>query len=251
MIIMNTFYGILSVIGVSLVSLVGALLLFARHDIVHKMVLPLVGLAIGALFGDAFLHLIPEILENEELFSISPLFILLGIVCFFVLERFLFWHHHHATGEHSHAGELPVGKMILFSDGLHNLIDGVVIAVAYAVSVPVGIATTIAVILHKLPQEIGDFGLLIHSGYSKGKALLYNFISSLAAVLGFFVATFFVVSDNFLTLATAFAAGSFIYIAGSDLVPELKSQRFTKNSLIEFIFILIGITAMYLLLFLE
>lgn len=248
---MNIFYGFLSVLGISLISLIGVLFLFVKERVIKKMVLPLVGLAIGALFGDAFLHLIPEMLENEELLGISPLFILLGIICFFILERFLSWHHHHAVDDDAHNGELPLGKMILFSDGLHNFIDGVLVAVAYAVSIPVGIATTVAVMLHELPQEIGDFGLLMHAGYSRSKALLYNFISSMSAILGFFIASFFIVSDNFLTLASAFAAGSFIYIAGSDLVPELKSQRFTKNSLIEFAFVLIGIGIMYLLLFLE
>lgn len=248
---MNTLYGFLSVIIISLVSLVGVVFLFINNSSIKKLILPLVGLAIGALFGDAFLHLIPEVLENEDLITISPLFILLGIICFFILERFLSWHHHHGVDEGSHHGELPIGKMILFSDALHNFIDGVVIAVAYAVSIPVGIATTIAVILHELPQEIGDFGLLIHAGYSKAKALFYNFLSSVFAIVGFIIASFLSVSETFLTLASAFAAGSFIYIAGSDLVPELKNQKMSKSSIVELIFVFIGISAMYLLLFLE
>jgi len=247
---MEIFYGFLSVSIISALSLTGAVLLFIRADLISKMVLPLVGLAVGALFGDAFLHLIPEALESE-VGDIAPLFIIFGIVVFFVLERFLHWHHHHDTGDHVHENELPLGKMILFSDALHNFIDGIVIAVAYAVSVPVGIATTIAVVLHELPQEIGDFGLLIHAGYSKSKALLFNFISSLSAFLGFALASLFLVSENFLALASAFAAGAFIYIAGSDLVPELKNNKFNKKSVIEFIFILVGILSMYLLLFLE
>lgn len=248
---MYILYGFFSVVAVSAVSFAGALFLLVNNALIKKMVLPLVGLAIGALFGDAFLHLIPEALENDRLISVTPLFILLGIVCFFILERFLSWHHHHSLDDGSHHDELPLGKIILFSDALHNFIDGVVIAVSYAVSIPVGIATTVAVILHELPQEIGDFGLLIHAGYSKTKALIFNFVSSVTAIVGFVIASFFVVSDDFLTLASAFAAGSFIYIAGSDLVPELKSSRFTKNSLVEFVFILIGIAIMYLLLFLE
>lgn len=247
---MEIFYGFLSVSIISALSLTGAVLFFVRSDLVKKMVLPLVGLAVGALFGDAFLHLIPEALESE-VGGIAPLFIILGIITFFVLERFLHWHHHHDTGEHVHANELPLGKMILFSDALHNFIDGVVIAVSYAVSIPVGIATTIAVVLHELPQEIGDFGLLIHAGYSKSKALFFNFISSLSAFLGFAIASFFLVSENFLALASAFAAGAFIYIAGSDLVPELKNNKFDKKSVVEFLFILIGVLSMYLLLFLE
>lgn len=248
---MQTLYGILSVVGVSAVSLIGAVFIFFRAEKVNQWVFPLVGLAVGALFGDAFLHLIPEALENETYGGIAPLFVLLGIVVFFMLERFLLWHHHHTTDEHSHDKELPLGKMILFSDGLHNFLDGIIIAVAYAVSIPVGIATTLAVILHELPQEIGDFGLLVHAGYSRSKAIIYNFISSLSAILGFAVASLFLISDAFLALTSAFAAGAFIYIAGSDLVPELKSAKISKKSAIEFLFVLIGIGIMYLLLFLE
>ena len=248
---MQTIYGILSVLGISAVSLIGVVFLFFKSEKVNKCVFPLVGLAVGALFGDAFLHLIPEALENETYGYIAPLFIILGIVVFFMLERFLQWHHHHTTDEHSHDKELPLGKMILFSDGIHNFLDGIIIAVAYAVSIPVGIATTLAVILHELPQEIGDFGLLVHAGYSKSKALVFNFISSLSAVLGFALASLFVVSDAFLALASAFAAGSFIYIAGSDLVPELKSSKVSMRSITEFVFVLLGIGLMYLLLFLE
>lgn len=248
---MNTFYGLLSVIGVSAVSLIGAAFLFFKKETIGKCLLPLVGLAAGALFGDAFLHLIPEALEHESLGNIVPLFVLLGIVAFFILEKFLHWHHHHDADDHAHDRELPLGKMILFSDGLHNFLDGIIIAVAYSVSVPVGIATTIAVILHELPQEIGDFGLLIHAGFSRKKALFYNFLSSLSALVGFGVASVFLLSDNFLTLASAFAAGSFIYIAGSDLVPELKSAKIGKKSIVEFLFVLLGIGLMYLLLLIE
>ncbi|HYC34709.1 MAG TPA: ZIP family metal transporter [Candidatus Paceibacterota bacterium] len=248
---MNTFYGLLSVIGISLASLIGVAFLLFKKETVGKFLLPLVGLAAGALFGDAFLHLIPEALEHEALGNIVPLFVLLGIVAFFILEKFLHWHHHHDADDHAHDKELPLGKMILFSDGLHNFLDGIIVAVAYSVSVPVGIATTIAVILHELPQEIGDFGLLVHAGYSRKKALFYNFLSSLSALLGFALASLFIVSDNFLVLASAFAAGSFIYIAGSDLVPELKRAKADKKSVYEFIFVLLGIGLMYLLLLLE
>lgn len=246
---MNILYGFLSVVGVSMVSLFGAMFLFIKESNIKKMVLPLVGLATGALFGDAFLHLIPEALESETVGEYVPLFILLGIVCFFAFERFLHWHHHHDV--EGHEGELPLGKMILVSDALHNFIDGVIIAVAFATDTTVGIATTIAVVLHELPQEIGDFGLLIHSGYSRAKALWYNFVSALFAIVGFVVALFFIVSEDFLVLVSAFAAGSFVYIAGSDLVPALHNTRSTKDSFKAFVGFLLGILVMYLLLFLE
>jgi zinc and cadmium transporter len=250
---MNTFSmeGLISVVFISLVSLIGALLFFYKKGSIHKYVMPLVGLSAGALFGDAFFHLIPEVLENESVTDFAMIAVILGIVSFFVLEKFLMWHHHHDTEEHAHDKELPVGKLILFSDALHNFLDGVIIAVSYSVSVPVGIATTIAVILHELPQEIGDFGLLIHSGYSRSKAVLFNFISSLSAVLGFLVASFFIFSEDIVSLVSAFAAGSFIYIAGSDLIPELKNKNISRASIIEFAFMLLGVVLMYLLLFLE
>lgn len=244
-------YGILSVLIISLISLAGAVFLFISDTTVKKFILPLVGLAVGALFGDAFLHLIPEAFENERFGSVAPLFVLFGIVTFFILEKFLSWHHHHGVEHEAHHEELPLGKMILFSDVMHNFIDGAVIAIAYAVDTSVGVATTLAVILHEIPQEIGDFGLLIHAGYSRTKALLYNFFSSVSAFVGFFVASFFIVSDDFIALAGAFAAGSFIYIAGSDLVPELRTKKNKKSTVIEFAFIMLGILLMYLLMFLE
>lgn len=246
---MNTLYGFVGVTVVSLLSLVGVLFFFINESVLKRWTILLVGLATGALFGDAFLHLIPEALENEMMGEFVPIIILLGIISFFVFERFLSWHHHH--GVDAHEGELPLGKMILVSDALHNFIDGVIIAAAFATDTTVGIATTIAVVLHELPQEIGDFGLLIHAGYTRFRALMYNFISALSAVVGYIVASYFVFNDSFIVGVSAFAAGSFIYIAGSDLVPELKNSHITKDSVKSFVGFLMGLVIMYLLLFLE
>jgi len=171
------------------------------------------------------------------------------------LKKILNWHHHHHSSEHDHvkhSGIRPIGHMILFSDGLHNFIDGIIIGVSYLVSIEVGIATTIAVILHEIPQEIGDFGVLLHAGYSKGRALFVNFISASLAILGVIIVLLVGSSiGQYIGYIIPFAAGVFIYIASSDLVPELHKRYDIKSSLLEFLAILVGVGAMYLLLFLE
>jgi zinc and cadmium transporter len=146
----------------------------------------------------------------------------------------------------------PAGKLILISDGFHNLIDGVIIGASYLVSTEVGIATTLAVILHEIPQEIGDFGVLLHAGYSKGKALLWNFISGLFAVVGVIIVFIFgeAISGS-TSVIMPIAAGGFIYIALSDLTPELQKTKSIKSSLLQLLAVGVGIVAMILLLALE
>ena len=142
-----------------------------------------------------------------------------------------------------------MGPLILTSDAIHNMIDGIIIGVSYFISIEVGIATTVAIILHEIPQEIGHFAVLIHSGYSKLKAILFNFFSSLFAILG--TAIVFIFGENIeahIPLLIAFAAGGFLYIAGSDLVPELHKTPGIKKSLLQFIAIVIGIAIMFALL---
>lgn len=248
-------YAFLSVLVVSGVSLIGVSTLSLKAARLHSVLFVFVALAVGALLGDAFFHLLPEAFEETENTAITSFLILTGLLLFFWLEKLLHWHHGHhgdiSEIEHEDAGVKPLGKLILFSDGLHNFLDGLVIGASYLVSMEIGIATTIAVVLHEIPQEIGDFGVLLHAGYSKGKAILYNFISALLAVVGVLVVI--VVGEsaaNFIGWVLPFAAGTFIYIAAADLVPELHKQR-GSNTALEFVAILIGIGAMYVLLFLE
>lgn len=243
-------YAFISIIIVSLVSLIGVFSLSLKEEILKKYIHFFISLAIGALLGDAFLHIIPESFEGSLNTNIVSLLIIVGIISFFVIEKFIHWHHH---GEDSKDEQIhPVGKLVLFTDGFHNFIDGTIIGASFFVSIPVGIATTLAVILHEIPQEIGDFAVLIHSGYTKRRALFLNFISALTAVLGLTV--FFIfgnVVPDIAMFVVPIAAGGFIYIAIADLIPELHKTKEIKHSLIQILIIIIGIMSMFVLTFLE
>jgi zinc and cadmium transporter len=222
-----------------------------KDSLVKISVFALVSLAVGALIGDAFLHLIPEAFETSTDPLQTSAFIIAGILLFFIIEKFLHWHHHHGL-EAVEPAVHPVGKMVLISDGVHNFIDGLIIGASFLVSPEVGVATTLAVILHEIPQEIGDYGVLIHAGYSKVKALFFNFISALFAFFGAGVALLIgVQSSTFTEFLLPFAAGGFIYIAMTDLIPELHKQKAIRNSIIQIISILVGLLAMASLLFIE
>ena len=235
-----------SVLIVSLISLIGLFVFFPSGR--GSWIIYLISFAAGALFGDVFLHLLPEVAESGGFGVELSSFVLVGILLFFILEKGIHWQHCHgqAMGEHVH----PFAYVNLIGDGLHNLIDGIIIAASYLVSFPVGLATTIAVVLHEIPQEIGDFAILIYSGFSKRKALLLNFASALLAFLGagltFWAHSFIGSIDLPLTLI---AAGGFLYLAGSDLIPELhKHSRSFVSSLAQVVVFLLGIGVMALLL---
>jgi zinc and cadmium transporter len=246
-------YAFGSVIVVSLVSLIGLFTISLNIYRLRKVIFILVALAIGALLGDAFIHLIPEAYEGLPGSPIVPLLVIAGIFSFFVLEKLLDWHHHnHGHDESEEHSIKPVGRMVLVSDGLHNLFDGVIIGASFLISREVGIASTIAILLHEIPQEIGDFGVLLHAGYTKTRALLVNFFSALLAVLGvIFVIIVGEIATSIVPYVLPYAAGVFIYIASSDLVPELHKRHGIKNALYEIVAVLIGVGAMFALLFLE
>src|SRR3989344_4320069 len=179
-------YAFVSVIIVSLISLIGVFSLSIKEEFIKKYIGLFISLAVGALLGDALIHLITETFKNSSNSVFVSLLIISGILVFFTLEKFLHWHHH---GEDKDEPNIhPTGKLVLFSDGVHNLMDGIAIGISFIVNVPVGIATTIAIILHEIPQEIGDFAVLLHSGYTKKRALWFNFLSALSAVFGVFIA---------------------------------------------------------------
>ncbi len=241
-------YTLISVIVVSFISLVGVFTLGMTSDRLQKILFYLVSFSAGALLGDVFIHILPEIMKGEGALQ-NGVYVLIGIMVFFVLERVLMWHHSHTSHEetiHSMVYLTAIG------DTLHNFLDGVVIAASFMVSIPVGIATATAVIFHEIPQEIGQFALLIHGGWSRRKALLYNFFSALTAIAGALLVLVF--SRNFdggATLLLAFGAASFIYIALADLIPELHKETDAKRSLVQLIWMLAGIGVMALLLLLE
>ena len=242
-------YTIASVGIVSLISLIGVVTLSIKKENLNRVLILLVSLSAGTLMGDAFLHLIPASFSGENK-ETSSLLILGGILLFFILEKVVNWRHCHevACEEHPHS----FSYMILTGDMVHNFIDGLVIGASYLVSIPIGIATTMAVVLHEIPQEIGDFGSLIYGGFSRFKALMYNFISALAAVAGaILVLTLSFNSEKLVAILVPFAAGGFIYIAGSDLIPELHKNRNKKIIIWQVATFILGIALMFSLLYLE
>lgn len=246
----NYIYALGSVIIVSLVSLIGVFSLSIKEEIIKKYISLFISLAVGALLGDAFIHLIPETFETASNPTISSLLIIFGILVFLTIEKFLHWHHHSEDVEEKHIH--PVGKLLLFTDGFHNLIDGVIIGVSFMVSIPIGLATTLAVILHEIPQEIGDFAVLLHSGYNKKRALWLNFLSALMAVFGVIIALIFgSLAEAFTLWILPIAAGGFIYIAVADLIPELNKTKDIKYSTMQILTVVLGIVAMVALLALD
>lgn len=245
-------YALASVLAVSLISLVGVFTLSMSPDRLRRIVFILVALAAGALFGDALIHLLPEIYATAQYPILASLLILLGIVIFLILEKILRWHHHHHINEGDEHATLPLGYLNLISDAFHNLLDGLVIGVSYLISPAVGLATTIAVIFHEIPQEIGDFGILIHAGFTRGRALFLNLLSALLAVVGVIVALLIGSRiELFNQVLLPLAAGGFLYIAGSDLVPEIHKTPDPRRSLLQIGAFIFGILLMVGLLYVE
>ena len=228
---------ILSTLAMSLIAWVGLIVLYCNEKLLKKIILPLVAFSAGALLAGAFLHMIPEAIAKVGPSIRLFLWLLFGFTLFFLLEQFIYWHHCHKTvSEH----KKPVTYLILIADGIHNFIGGLAIASAFLVNIEVGIVTWLVCAAHEVPQELGDFGILIHGGWNKTKALLFNFFSALTIVLGGLVA-YFMAAKIDVTFLLPFAAGNFIYIACSDLIPEIKHSGSLKHNLIHFISFVIGI----------
>jgi len=223
------------------------LFLFFKKETLSKITMFLVSLSAGALIGSAFLHLLPEAseeMEAEKLFFI----VLLAFVIFFLIEKLFHWNHCHKENCEIHT----FGYMNLVGDSLHNFIDGLVIASVFLVDFKLGVVTTLAIALHEIPQEIGDFGVLIHAGFNKVKALVLNYIIATTIILGGVVGYFasFYIKD-LIPYLLPIAAGGFIYIASSDLMPEIRKETNLKKSIISFGIFLSGIVLMYAVKFLE
>ncbi|UCE39642.1 MAG: ZIP family metal transporter [Thermoplasmata archaeon] len=244
------FYTLASVAIVSLISLVGVLALSIKENILRKVLIFFVSFSAGALLGDAFIHLLPEIVEEEGFGLEISLYILLGIMIFFVLEKLIYWRHCHILTGDDHIHTFTY--MNLVGDGVHNFIDGMIIAGSFMVSVSLGIATTVAVILHEVPQEIGDFSVLIYGGFKKSKAIFYNLMAALAAVIGALI--MLILSEELSRLPVflvPFTAGGFIYIAGTDLIPELKKETKLSISVAQMLALFFGICIMLSLILFE
>lgn len=233
---------LISTFIVCLISLIGVFTLSVRDKLLQKILFPLIGFSAGALIGGAFLHLLPEAVQKSKS-DIVFYYLILGIVLFFLMERYLHWRHCHEGKCDVHA----FTYLNLIGDGFHNFIDGAVIAASFTVSIKLGLVTTLAIILHEIPQELGDFGVLVYGGFTKQKALLFNFISALTAMLGalvgYFISGFASGFSNFILPLTA---GGFIYIATSDLIPEIHKESNLRRSTSAFIAFLFGIIFMAL-----
>jgi zinc and cadmium transporter len=241
---------IASVIAISAISLIGILFIWVTDRRLKKAFMYLVSFAAGGLLGDVFLHLMPEIIDTG-FETATALILISGILVSFGVERFLQWRHCHipTSSEHPHS----FAYMNLFGDSVHNLIDGLIVGGSYLASIPLGIATTIAVIFHEIPQEMGDFSVLIYGGFTKKKALMFNFLTALTAILGAIIALALgSYLEGFVPLLIPFAAGNFIYIAGSDLIPELRkdSPELRKSAMMLFSLVM-GVVPMVLLLMIE
>ena len=244
-------YGLASVIIVSLISLMGVLTFSLKEEKLNKVLLYLVSFSAGGLFGDSFFHLIPEAAREGGFEMHISLYILLGIIISLVVEKFLQWRHCHipTSEEHPHS----FAYMNLLGDVIHNFMDGLIIGGSYLASVPLGVATTLAVVFHEVPQEIGDFGVLVHGGFKKTKALFLNFLTALTAIFGTIIALCMgPVIQDFVPFLISFAAGNFIYIAGSDLIPELrKEEPELLKSAVQLTAFVLGISVLFSLVFLE
>jgi zinc and cadmium transporter len=227
---------------VCLISLIGIVTLAIKENLLHKILFCLIGFSAGALIGGAFLHLLPEALEKAQS-TIVFYYLILGIVLFFLMERYFHWRHCHEDVCSVHA----FTYLNLFGDGLHNFMDGIVIAVSFVASIKLGLVTTIAIILHEIPQEMGDYAVLIYGGFSKQRALFFNFVIALTAmagaVIGFFLSTY---TQGLTVFILPLTAGGFIYIATSDLIPEIHKEKNLRRSTAALIAFLLGIVFMAL-----
>lgn len=243
-------YSLASVFLVSIISLAGVLTLAFSESRMNKLLTFFVSFAVGALFGDVFIHILPEAFQKADTSLTISFGIIGGILIFFILEKFIYWRHCHSGVclLHNH----PVVWLNLVGDAVHNFIDGIIIGASYSVNIGIGMATTLAVILHEIPQEIGDFAILVNGGFSRARAMAANFLCSLVSVAGA-VAALLAGSNiqHFSDYALPLTAGGFIYLAGSDLIPELHREVRFSRSVLQLLSIILGVLIMALLLLID
>ena len=223
-----------------LLAFVGALFLFISKKSLDKVLILLVSFTTGSLIGGALIHFIPEAIEELSL-KTTVWITIVGFIIFLLLEKFLHWHHCHDGKCDKH----PYTYLLLYGDGIHNFIDGLIIASSFIISVPFGIVTSLLILAHELPQEISDFGVLVYGGFTKGKALFYNFLSQLTAVLGGILGYLFLPLREQAVFLLPIAAGGFLYIAISDLIPEIFKEKDIRKMIINLIFIIAGFAVLF------
>jgi zinc and cadmium transporter len=241
---------LVSTLLISLLAFVGLFLLYMSEGFLKMILSPLIAFAAGTLLAGAFFHLIPEAYLELGVSNLVPLWVIAGFSIFLLMELILNWHHCH----HIHKDlKSPVSYMILLADGFHNFLGGLAIASSFLISVEVGIITWLAAAAHEIPQEFGDFGILIKGGWKKHKALFFNYLSALTVVFGGLIA-YFLSNRIDTTFLLPFAAGNFIYIASADLIPEISHmhevRRSIKTSLTIFTTFLLGVALIILIRFL-
>jgi len=231
-----------SAFAMSAIAWIGLVTAALKEEQLKALLLPLVAFAAGSLMGGALLHLLPEAVAANGPGIGTFLPALGGFALFFLMEQFLSWHHGHSVDANA---KQPVTYLILLADGLHNFIGGLAIGASFIVSTEVGIVTWIAAAAHEVPQELGDFGILIRGGWGRLQALVANFVSAATIVPGALLA-YYLSADFDITFFLSFAAGNFLYIAASDLIPEVKHDRLLRNNLIHFAAFVGGVSVILL-----
>ena len=245
---MNLLFALAASVIVSLISLIGVVALIIKDDLLKKLIIFMVAFAAGGLIGGAFLDIIPEavgyVKDVKQLF----LYVVLGYVIFFIIEKYLHWRHCHEAGCEVHR----FTYLNIVGDIVHNFSDGLIIGAIFLTSIKVGIAATLAIIFHEIPHEIGNFTVLVYGGYSKSRALFFNFLSALFAIAGTLVGYYFASRiSGFPSILLPVAAGGFIYIASCDLIPELHKEEDGKRSALIMVTFVFGIALMYFLKMLD
>ena len=240
---MELIYIILSSLSISLFSLIGGILIVIKKTFLNKILLILISISAGTMLGGAFIHLLPEAFESLS-FPEVYLLTLISFSTFFIIEKVLLWHHCHNENCHKHT----FSYLNLIGDSIHNFIDGLIITAAFITDIKIGLVTSIAIALHEIPQELGDLGVLIYSGFKVKRALITNFLVSLMILVGSVSGLIFSHKiEHITTYLLPIAAGSFIYIATSDLLPEIKKEGNIIKSFIYFMFFLCGNIFMYII----
>ena len=226
-----------------LIALVGVVTLSLNEKTLHRLLLPLVALSAGSLLGGAFFHMIPESIEKIGNNLSVYVYVIIGFAFFLLIEQLLHWHHCHREDTHC---KKPQTYLILVGDGIHNFIGGIAVAGTFLIDIRLGISTWLAAAAHEVPQELGDFGVLVHGGWSPKKALLLNLLSASTFLLGGLV-TYSLSFSNWIYYLIPFAAGNFIYIGASDLVPEVNKHESFYRNLLHFCCFCLGLAFLFVL----